>query len=463
MPYAPAVLLAVGTALLYALTLCPTVYWYDSAEFAAHAASLGVPHPPGYPLYTLLAHVFTWLPGEPAWGVNVMSAVCGVVSVLFVYGIARNLGAGAWPAVFAGATLATCRTFWANAVVAEVYTPGLVFTLGVFLVLQAAERRRSFRLELVAGWLAGLGVGVHMSIATCGLGYAALVLSRRPTDPGRFAWLRVAGRAVAVAFAVGVGLLVFLYIPWRTFERWSPGEWRGFYANATGGTFKRKFAGGDALERGELMLSLFTDNLQWVGLLLALAGFGVLLRRRPRWGAALLLAAIGNIGAFFNYHVPDLDVFILPAIAVFCIGAGLAVHAAGEQLATWRPRAVFALAFAGLLPLTNLVINYAAVDLSGRYEAATYGERVCDAIEEPAVVVSYSSPQEWRYYAVFLYVQRALGRCADVEVLKKPPAKRLHALLASGVNVYVFRPLRRMKAFGRVVQVDVLWRVIPRG
>ena len=60
---------AVGlfAAILYGLTLCPTVYWYDSAEFAASAASLGVPHPPGYPLYTLIAHVFTWLPGEPAF------------------------------------------------------------------------------------------------------------------------------------------------------------------------------------------------------------------------------------------------------------------------------------------------------------------------------------------------------------------------------------------------------------
>ena len=57
-----AISIAIGVAYfaLYLATLCPVVYWYDSAEYVTAAVTLGIPHPPGYPLYVLLGHV---LPG----------------------------------------------------------------------------------------------------------------------------------------------------------------------------------------------------------------------------------------------------------------------------------------------------------------------------------------------------------------------------------------------------------------
>jgi len=54
-PWCAAVML--GALTLYLNTVCPTVYWYDSAEFASAAAVLGIPHPPGYPIYTLLGYL----------------------------------------------------------------------------------------------------------------------------------------------------------------------------------------------------------------------------------------------------------------------------------------------------------------------------------------------------------------------------------------------------------------------
>ena len=87
--------LLIATAVLYGSTLCPTGYWYDSAEFSAHALTLGVPHPPGYPLYTMVAHLFTWLPGEAALGVNRMSAVFGVGAVVGAVGLAHSSGGNA--------------------------------------------------------------------------------------------------------------------------------------------------------------------------------------------------------------------------------------------------------------------------------------------------------------------------------------------------------------------------------
>src|SRR5205085_4646944 len=55
-------------------TMAPTVYELDSAELATGAATLGIVHPPGYPLYTLVAHLFTLLPlRDVAFRVNLLS------------------------------------------------------------------------------------------------------------------------------------------------------------------------------------------------------------------------------------------------------------------------------------------------------------------------------------------------------------------------------------------------------
>src|ERR1043166_4632231 len=65
----------VAAITLYILTLAPTVTLVDSGELILAAKTLGVAHPPGFPLYVLLAHLFTWLPiGSVAFRVNFASA-----------------------------------------------------------------------------------------------------------------------------------------------------------------------------------------------------------------------------------------------------------------------------------------------------------------------------------------------------------------------------------------------------
>src|SRR3954467_2461178 len=73
---------------LYLRTLAPAVLVGDSGEFQFTGYILGVPHPTGYPLYTLLSKIFTWLPvGDVAYRVNLSSAVyaalaCGLVAAI---------------------------------------------------------------------------------------------------------------------------------------------------------------------------------------------------------------------------------------------------------------------------------------------------------------------------------------------------------------------------------------------
>jgi len=72
---APAVAF-LGLLALYVATLAPSIMGGDSGELTASALTGGVPHPPGYPLFALLARLFAALPlgHSPAWRVNLLSA-----------------------------------------------------------------------------------------------------------------------------------------------------------------------------------------------------------------------------------------------------------------------------------------------------------------------------------------------------------------------------------------------------
>src|SRR3954466_8013594 len=78
--------------IVYALTLSPTVNFIDSGEFIAVGRLAGIAHPPGYPLYTLLTIAGAALPfGDPAVGVNFISALSGAVAVGFFYALVYEL------------------------------------------------------------------------------------------------------------------------------------------------------------------------------------------------------------------------------------------------------------------------------------------------------------------------------------------------------------------------------------
>lgn len=465
-----ALLVVASLAALYGATLCPTVYWYDSAELAACARSLGVPHPPGYPLYTLIAHAFTYLPGEPALGVNLMSLVFGLASALLGFVLGRQLGVRAPAAAAAALTLGVGKTVWWNSVVAEVYTPGLAFTLGALVLLVFAVERRRVRWVWLAALVGGLGVGVHMSIATLGVGYLVLVGTaadaiERPRDlitcwrRGWPARLRALGGSIV---ATALGLLVFAYVPLRASAPGGPIDWDLAQRTISGGKFKVLFMRDyDVLAQLGLLYHAFADNLSTVGIALALVGLVVAWRHRPRLALALGLAGLGNVWFFFNYYVHDLEVFFLPAIAIAAVLMGVGLDAVAQWVVVRRvPRG---LVMAGLfaLPVVQAARHYAECDLSEATEAREYAQRLLLEVPHGAKIVVYDQPFEWKLSAVLVYVQRGLGRREDIEWVRRPALATVEARVGRGEALYVLVPLRRIaeRPGLELVEDGVLWRI----
>jgi hypothetical protein len=121
---------------VYVFYLCPTIAAGDSGEFITTAKILGAPHPPGYPLYTLIGHVFTYLPmNSIAWRVNLTSAIFAALTCLLVYLSLHRITGRIWPALAAAWGLALSRFFWQYAEVAEVFALNNFFTALLTYVL----------------------------------------------------------------------------------------------------------------------------------------------------------------------------------------------------------------------------------------------------------------------------------------------------------------------------------------
>src|SRR5437867_12793513 len=81
-PYLMAGCVSLGALILYVLTLAPTTQFWDTSEYIAAANTLGIPHPPGNPLFVLIAHVFGLLPLAQAYAerINLFAAATSAVS-----------------------------------------------------------------------------------------------------------------------------------------------------------------------------------------------------------------------------------------------------------------------------------------------------------------------------------------------------------------------------------------------
>jgi len=124
--------LFVASLALYLHTMAPSVatLFDDSLEFPLAAHQLAIAHPTGYPLYMLLGKAFTLGPvPNPAWAVNLLSALCGALAVAWVYRLGREWTRRRWPSLLGAAALAVSPIYWSQAIVAEVYALNALFVV----------------------------------------------------------------------------------------------------------------------------------------------------------------------------------------------------------------------------------------------------------------------------------------------------------------------------------------------
>jgi hypothetical protein len=211
---------------LYVLTLAPSTALWDASEYITTAHILGIPHPPGNPLFVVVAKVWTLLLAPTglsvAVRVNLLAAVTSAGAGALLFLVAHRVLAGfvADPMVrIAGAAssfllAATAFTVWNQSTVNEkVYTVSvMIMAAATWLVLRWYDRRedpRSVKLLLLAGYLVVLGTANHLmsALAVPAMGVLLLV-----TDPRVLTRATFWARAIPIVF---LGLSFNLFLPIR--------------------------------------------------------------------------------------------------------------------------------------------------------------------------------------------------------------------------------------------------------
>ncbi|MYA40373.1 MAG: DUF2723 domain-containing protein [Gemmatimonadetes bacterium] len=230
-PWKAAACASAGVFLLYVLTLAPTTAWWDTSEYIATGYTLGIPHPPGNPLFVTLARVWSLLLAplglSPAVRINLLAAATSAGAFYFFFLIAHRtlvqVGArGREALVGAGVSVlvgATTFTVWSQSNANEkVYTVSLLIVAAVsWLVLRwrdlPASDPRGKRMLVAAVYLMALGSTNHlMSVLPAGAVFLFVVLAR----PGVLVRPRFVSRC---GLAVVVGLSFSFFLPIRAAQR----------------------------------------------------------------------------------------------------------------------------------------------------------------------------------------------------------------------------------------------------
>jgi Protein O-mannosyl-transferase TMEM260-like len=422
----------------YLQTLAPSVGFIDSGELATVPYVLGIAHPTGYPLFTLLGRIFSILPfvTEEVVRLNLMSAVfTSAAAVVFYYvmlHLVRVTKAGASTFIqggplFGAFSIAFSQTFWDQSAHVEVYALHLLLIGLVTLFFVKAlwfngpENDQRQRLFLLFAFVLGLSFTNHMTTVLLAPGFLYAYFSMFRFSKKSFARIAV----LAVPFLAG--LSVYLYLPIRASEHpvlnwgnpttiekilWqlSAKQYQVWMFSSTGMMIKQ--------------LGYFFDQMPkefyYFPLLWAAIGIWMLLMKNRRIFIFIFFLIVGCLFYSSNYDINDIDSYFLLAY----IGLSLFICFGASEMFSWikRSTGIWALSIllAGIV-VAETAENFSEVDESKNYLVEDYTRNILSHLQPHALLITY----QWDYLvACSYYLQYVKHYRTDVTVIDKELLRR---------------------------------------
>ena len=453
--------------LLYSWTLAPTVTLTDSGELIVVAHGLGVAHPPGFPLWVILAHLASLVPlGNVAVRINFSSALfAALASAILTLVVAELMITTPYlptwkkrsaqqkkkaedsrigqllicaPALGAGLLMAFSRTLWSYATIAEVYTLNTLLILVVlFLMLRwrrciVADRRDAGQaITTHDGWLYaaaltfGLALGVHH--VTVGLVLPAVAVIVYRTEGLRF----FASRRLVYAALISVGALVavYAYLPFAASGspviNWgNPRSVQEIWWHITGRqyrvflSFTPKMMGAQFFEFCKMASREFGPAWLPLPLVFAFAGIGSAFKQDRTTFWFLLFSVIANLAYDLSYQIAeDKDAYYLPVFISIAIAAGFGIRwliqlAVSKSMSVTRSYLVAATAIL-LTSATAFAANWPVNNRRDYFIAYDYVENLFSTIEPNGLLLT----QDWQVASPMFYAQEIEQRRRDVKVV----------------------------------------------
>jgi hypothetical protein len=455
---------------LFSRTLAPGLLTGDSGEFQFLTHQLGHAHTTGYPVYLLFGKLFTLIPiKDIAFRVNFFSAFTAGITLVFLYLSCLLIWSSRFGSLIGTTCIGISSIFWSQAVIAEVYTPGSLFTSGIIFTILLWWYKKDSRYLFIAGLLGGLSIGVHVNVSLL-LPAVILLMVTYENKSGEI-WLRaITGVFVGVILSIAAFMVVdirsgnhdtFSTIYRPAISSWnlqpedidSPQERFLFLYTATqwrSAMFMNPWrVMPDEIRDYALHL---TENYSLVALFLALLGVSSIIKKDSKLGLFFLFSFLSHNIFVYNYPIGDIYVYYIPGFLVIAIFIAGGVTYLLQHLRISNPTSLVILKalvqigiFLGVIyPFLQSRINfvkdaetffdypnYPAISESINWKKNLIG--ALNDIEDNAILLT-----DWDNVYPSLYILRILQNRYDVIVVELKPFSKNPSLADSTIN-YIYQ------------------------
>ncbi len=450
---------------VYLITLSPSVVQIDSGELAAVQSTLGIAHPTGYPLFTLLGFLFSKipLPFTNILKANLLAAIfCGLGVVFLVRSASFMLGhpqAKAEPkaagkkskdkktlkpeapramdetarvasSAFSGLLAAFSLTIWKQGTSVEVYSLHiLLISLIIYFLLKAyfspsdTKTGTSLKPWIVFFLFLGLGFANHMTTLLIIPGAGLLFFWKEKLNERSF-------RKIFYALPVFFGVLVvfYSYLPIRASQKpainWgNPVNGENFWRHFTGKQYRVWLFSSSESAREHLAYFIKSLPVEFaiIGLAIVIIGYFYARKRSKKISWFLLASFVFTVFYAINYDISDIDSYFILAYISLALFAAFGFARLFELLKARKRTAKLAVPILALPLLFQFVINIPKTDQSGLFTYEDYTRSLLSSVEPGSVIFSY----QWDYFiSAALYFQEVEGFRKDVAVIDKELLRR---------------------------------------
>lgn len=441
---------------VYLYTLSPSISGGDSSELAAVQATLGIAHPTGYPLFTIIGYLFSLLPISftTIYKLNLLSAIFATGGIIVFYLISKLLldnfseklelkrddknqllfgfklteDFKITASAFGSFLLAFSSIYWYQSTSVEVYSLHLLLlNLNIYYILRAylakVDKHDSFVMKykpwiLVSIFLA-LGFTNHLTTVYLVPGIIYLFFIKN-----KFTVQSIKVGALMILLFLIIAGIIYLYIPFRASQdpalNWgNPNTIEKMIYHITGGQFHgHLFNNWDTPKYQSVYFiwTLFRSDL-WqfnLGIFISLIGFIPLYFYQRKLLIFFSLLLFTNIIISINYLIPDINAYFLLSYVILSLIAVIGLVTI-KGLIKSRIIANSAIAFLFIAIIGGqLYTSFSEVDRSDNFMYADYTGELLKRLEKNAVIVTN---QNGPFYFPSLYLQKVDNIRPDVAVI----------------------------------------------
>ncbi len=455
--------------IVYIITLAPSVVQIDSGELAAVQATLGIAHPTGYPLFTMIGYLFSLipLPFSKIFQLNLLAAIyCSAGIVVFVYTVRLVLDnlelfsskkvihekVTKWKkgekkvrkkinetalllsesiktiaAIGSGLILAFSEVYWLQSTSVEVYSLHILlinliilFLFKAYLATKDENNKSESKFWILFSLFLALGFSNHMTTLLIIPGVAFLFFTKYK--------LTVEGiKKISIMFAVflPVLILMYLYLPIRAEQEpvlnWgNPVDLERIIRHITGKQYQVWLFASTAAAKKHLIQ--FAENLPGqfsISLILSAIGLIASFNYARKMFWFLLITLLFTVFYSINYEIHDIDSYFLLA------HISLSIFAAFGMITLFTFSKRYTVIIPLIVTITCIIIqffnNFSNANQSGLYTYEDYTHAILKSVSEESVIFSY----QWDYFiSAAYYFQFVEGYRDDVAIVDKELLRR---------------------------------------